>query len=111
MRRRDFTILFVVGMAIWPTHVRAQQLRKIPRIGVLLPGAPAAWSRRTKAFLDGLSELGYVEGKTIAIEWKWGDDQFDTLSGLAADLVRSNVDVIVTGGTSATKATQKKPTC
>jgi putative ABC transport system substrate-binding protein len=104
MRRRDFTILFVVGMAIWPTHVRAQQLRKIPRIGVLLPGAPAAWSRRTKAFLDGLSELGYVEGKTIAIEWKWGDDQFDTLSGLAADLVRSNVDVIVTGGTSATKA-------
>ena len=104
MRRRDFTILFVVGMAIWPTHVRAQQLRKITRIGVLLPGAPAAWSRRTKAFLDGLSELGYVEGKTIAIEWKWGDDQFDTLSGLAADLVRSNVDVIVTGGTSATKA-------
>ncbi|MGB9412378.1 MAG: ABC transporter substrate-binding protein, partial [Pseudolabrys sp.] len=45
-----------------------------------------------------------VEGRTIAIEWKWGDDQFDTLSGLAADLVRSNVDVIVTGGTSATKA-------
>jgi putative ABC transport system substrate-binding protein len=104
MRRRDFTVLFVVGMAMWPAYVRAQQLRKIPRIGVLLPGAPAAWSRRTKAFLDGLSELGYVEGKTIAIEWKWGDDQFDTLSGLAADLVRSNVDVIVTGGTSATKA-------
>jgi putative ABC transport system substrate-binding protein len=45
-----------------------------------------------------------VEGRTIAIEWKWGDDQFDPLSGLAADLVRSNVDVIVTGGTSATKA-------
>ena len=104
MRRRDFTVLFVVGMAMWPAYVRAQQLRRIPRIGVLLPGAPAAWSRRTKAFLDGLSELGYVEGKTIAIEWKWGDDQFDTLSGLAADLVRSNVDVIVTGGTSATKA-------
>jgi putative ABC transport system substrate-binding protein len=104
MRRRDFTVLFVVGMAMWPAYVRAQQLRKIPRIGVLLPGAPAAWSRRTKAFLDGLSELGYVEGKTIAIEWKWGDDQFDTLSGLAADLVRSNVDVIVTGGTSATTA-------
>jgi len=104
MRRRDFTVLFVVGMAMWPAYVRAQQLRKIPRSGVLLPGAPAAWSRRTKAFLDGLSELGYVEGKTIAIEWKWGDDQFDTLSGLAADLVRSNVDVIVTGGTSATKA-------
>ncbi len=104
MRRRDFTVLFVIGTAMWPMHIRAQQLRKIPRIGVLLPGEPAPWSLRTKAFLDGLRELGYVEGSTIAIEWKWGDDQFDTLSGLAADLVRSNVDVIVTGGTSATKA-------
>jgi len=104
MRRRDFTVLFVIGATMWPMQIRAQQLRKIPRIGVLLPGAPAMWSLRSKALLDGLRELGYVEGRTIAIEWKWGDDQFDTLSGLAADLVRSNVDVIVTGGTSATKA-------
>jgi putative ABC transport system substrate-binding protein len=104
MRRRDFTVFFVIGATMWPTYIHAQQLRKIPRIGVLLPGAPATWSLRTNAFLGGLGELGYVEGKTIAIEWKWGDDQFDTLSGLAADLVRSNVDVIVTGGTSATKA-------
>jgi putative ABC transport system substrate-binding protein len=104
MRRRDFTVLFVIGAAMWPMQIRAQQLRKIPRIGVLLPGAPATWSLRSKALLDGLRELGYVEGRTIAIEWKWGDDQFDTLSGLAAELVRSNVDVIVTGGTSATKA-------
>ncbi|MGC1982583.1 MAG: ABC transporter substrate-binding protein [Pseudolabrys sp.] len=89
---------------MWPIHIRAQQLRKMPRIGVLLPGAPATWSLRSKALLDGLRDLGYVEGRTIAIEWKWGDDQFDTLSGLAADLVRSNVDVIVTGGTSATTA-------
>ena len=89
---------------MWPIHIRAQQLRKMPRIGVLLPGAPATWSLRSKALLDGLRDLGYVEGRTIAIEWKWGDDQFDPLSGLAADLVRSNVDVIVTGGTSATKA-------
>ena len=113
MRRRDFTVLFVIGATMWPMQIRAQQLRKIPRIGVLLPGAPAMWSLRSKALLDGLRELGYVEGRTIAIEWKWGDDQFDTLSGLAADLVRSNVDVIVTGGTSATKAlktaTQKIP--
>ncbi|MGA8800587.1 MAG: ABC transporter substrate-binding protein [Pseudolabrys sp.] len=104
MRRRDFIILFVIGTTMWPIHIRAQQLRKMPRIGVLLPGAPATWSLRSKALLDGLRDLGYVEGRTIAIEWKWGDDQFDTLSGLAADLVRSNVDVIVTGGTSATKA-------
>jgi putative tryptophan/tyrosine transport system substrate-binding protein len=74
------------------------------RIGILLPGAPATWSLRTNAFLDGLRELGYVEGKTIAIEWKWGDDQLDTLSRLASELVRSNVDVIVTGGTLAAQA-------
>ncbi len=104
MRRRDFTVLFVVGTTIWPLQIHAQQSRKIPRIGVLLPGAPVSSSPRTKAFLDGLGELGYVEGRTIAIEWKWGYDQLDTLSGLAADLVRSNVDVIVTGGTPAAKA-------
>jgi putative tryptophan/tyrosine transport system substrate-binding protein len=104
MRRRDFTVFVVVGTTMWPLQIHAQQSRKIPRIGVLLPGAPASFSLRTKAFLDGLRELGYVEGRTIEIEWKWGDDQLDILSGLAVDLVRSNVDVIVTGGTSAAKA-------
>jgi putative ABC transport system substrate-binding protein len=104
MRRRDFTVLFAVGTTMWPLQAHAQQSRKMPRIGVLLPGAPSSFSLRTKAFLDGLRELGYVEGRTIAIEWKWGNDQLDTLSGLAADLVRSDVDVIVTGGTSAAKA-------
>jgi putative tryptophan/tyrosine transport system substrate-binding protein len=104
MRRRDLTVLFVVGAALWPLHIYAQQSRKIPRIGVLLPGTPASFSLRTKAFLEGLKQLGYIEGRTIEIEWKWGDDRLDTLSRLAADLVGSNVDVIVTGGTSAAKA-------
>ena len=104
MRRRDFTVLFVVGTTMWPLQIHAQQSQKIPRIGVLLPGAPASSSPRTKALLDGLRELGYVEGRTIAIEWKWGHDQLDTLPGLAADLVRSNADVIVTVGTPAAKA-------
>jgi putative ABC transport system substrate-binding protein len=76
----------------------------MPRIGVLLPGTPASFALRTKAFLDGLRELGHVEGKTIEIEWKWGQDRIETLAELAAELVRSNVDVIVTGGTSAAKA-------
>jgi putative ABC transport system substrate-binding protein len=104
MKRRDFTVLLAIGTTTWPLLVHAQQSRKIPRIGVLLPGAPASSSPRTKALLDGLNELGYVEGRTIAIEWRWGQDQVDTLSGLATDLVRSNVDVIVTGGTPAAKA-------
>ena len=104
MRRRDFTVLLVGGTAMWPLRIYAQQSRKIPRIGVLLPGGPASSSPRTKAFLDGLKDLGYVEGRTIAIEWKWGDDRVDAFPERAAELVRSNVDIIVTGGTPAAKA-------
>ena len=59
MRRRDFTVLLVGGTAMWPLHIYAQQSRKIPLLAVLLPGV----SPRTKAFLDGLKDLGYVEGK------------------------------------------------
>jgi putative ABC transport system substrate-binding protein len=97
-------VFLACGMTLWPPDIHAQQPKKISRIGVLLPGTPASFSLRTKAFLDGLRELGYVEGVTIAFEWKWGQDRVETLSGLAADLVRSNVDVIITGGTSAAKA-------
>jgi ABC-type uncharacterized transport system substrate-binding protein len=104
MRRRDCTVLLIVGATLWPFQIRAQQSPKMPRIGVLLPGEPVSSSPRTNAFLDGLRQLGHVEGRTVAIEWKWGHDQPDTLSELAADLVRSNVDVIVTGGTPAAKA-------
>ena len=104
MRRRAFMVFLASGMTLWPLGICAQQSQKIFRVGVLLPGTPASFSLRTKAFLDGLRELGYVEGATIAFEWKWGQDRVETLSGLAADLARSNVDVIITGGTSAAKA-------
>jgi putative ABC transport system substrate-binding protein len=100
MRRRDFIVL-AAGSALWPLAVNAQQPTKIPRIGMLLPGTPESFALRIKEFLDGLKELGHVEGKTIEIEWKWGQDRIETLPALAAELVRSNVDVIVTGGTTA----------
>jgi putative ABC transport system substrate-binding protein len=103
MKRRDFIVLAVGAATVGPRGVNAQQPQKIARIGVLLPGTPESFSLRTKAFLDGLREFGYVEGRTIAIEWKWGQDRIEALSGLGAQLVRSNVDVIVTGGTSAAK--------
>jgi putative ABC transport system substrate-binding protein len=95
----------MVGSAtIGPPIVNAQHAQKISRIGVLLPGTPDSFSLRTKAFLDGLRELGYVEGRTIEIDWRWGQDRVETLSDLAAGLVRSNSDVIVTGGTFAAQA-------
>ena len=84
--------------------MHAQHLQKTSRIGVLLPGTPESFSLRTRAFLGGLRDLGYVEGKTIEIDWKWGQDRVETLSGIADELVRSNADVIVTGGTPAAQA-------
>jgi putative ABC transport system substrate-binding protein len=104
MRRRDFMVLVAGGATAWPLPLRAQQSQKVSRIGVLLPGTPASFSLRAAAFLDGLREHGHSEGKSITIDWKWGQDRVETLSGLAAELVRSNVDVIVTGGTLAAKA-------
>jgi putative ABC transport system substrate-binding protein len=104
MKRRDFMLLVVGSATAGSRIVHAQQPQKIPRIGVLLPGTPASFSLRTGAFLDGLRQHGHTEGKTIAIEWKWGQDRVETLAGLATELVRSNVDVIVTGGTFAAKA-------
>jgi putative ABC transport system substrate-binding protein len=101
MRRRDFIVLVVGSATMRPLIVHAQHAQKISRIGVLLPGTPESFSLRIRAFLDGLRELGYVEGRTIEIDWKWGQDRVETLSDLAAELVRSNADVIVTGGTSA----------
>jgi putative tryptophan/tyrosine transport system substrate-binding protein len=103
LRRRQFITLFG-GAAAWPLAARAQQPRKVPRIGVLLAGTPASFSVRAKGFQEGLRDLGYVEGTTIAVEWRWGEDRVERLPELAAELVRLDVDAIVTGGTPAAKA-------
>jgi putative ABC transport system substrate-binding protein len=104
MKRREFMILVIGSAAGLSQPVAAQQSRKPPRIGLLLPGTPTSFSLRAKAFLEGLGTLGYIEDRTIAIDWKWGQDQVDVLPGLAQELVRNNVDVIITGGTAAAKA-------
>ena len=102
LKRREF-ITLLGGAVAWPLGARAQQSHA-SRIGVLLPGTPTSFAPRTRAFVEGLRDLGYVEGKTVAIEWKWGQDRVDRLPDLAAELVGSQVDVIVTGGTPATRA-------
>jgi ABC-type uncharacterized transport system substrate-binding protein len=104
MKRRAFISLLGSAAAAWPIMARAQQLSRVPRIGVLLLGTPTSFAPRTQAFVEGLRDLGYVEGRTVAIEWKWGQDRDDLLPDLAAELVRSQVDVIVTGGTPPAKA-------
>jgi putative tryptophan/tyrosine transport system substrate-binding protein len=101
-KRREF-ITLLGGAAAWPIAARAQQPRRMPRIGVLLPGTATSFAPRVQAFLEGLRDLGYVDGRTAVIEWRWGEDRVDRLPELAAELLGSQVDVIVTGGTPAAR--------
>src|SRR5215212_5242668 len=82
----------------------AQQSAKIARIGFLGATNPSLESARIEAFGKGLRELGYVEGRNIAIEYRWAEGKLERLRELAADLVRINVEVIVTGGSTSTGA-------
>ena len=82
----------------------AQQPKKVPRIGYLTADSRSAHADvRAEAFREGLRELGYVEGKNIVIEWRQAEGSLDRLPALAAELVRLKVDVIVTGGPTATR--------
>jgi putative ABC transport system substrate-binding protein len=103
MRRRDF-IVGASAAAAWPIAARGQQPERMRHIGILLAGTPTSFAPRANAFVQGLRELGYVEGKTVAFEWKWGEDRTERLPQLAEELVRLDVDAIVTGGTPAAKA-------
>jgi putative tryptophan/tyrosine transport system substrate-binding protein len=80
---------------------QAQDRNKVPRIGYLAVSPASASPARTEAFRQGLRELGYVEGKNILIDYRWADGKVDRLANLASELVRLNVDVIVTAGPTA----------
>ena len=102
MRRRQF-IAVISGAAAWPVAGRAQQA--IPVIGFLNGGSPTELAPRVAAFRDGLLEVDYVEGRNVAIEYRWGHGEYDRLPGLAVDLVRKGVAVIAaTGGVPSVRA-------
>jgi putative tryptophan/tyrosine transport system substrate-binding protein len=86
--------------------VEAQQPTKIPRIGFLSGASPSTNVPRHEVFRQGLRELGYVEGKNIVIEYRYADGKLDRLPTLAAELVRLNVDIIVSAGPGPTRATK-----
>ena len=104
VRHTRYTIL-AIGVVLLAASVcvEAQQPKKTPRIGFLAAVSHSANSVRFEAFRQGLRELGYVEGKNIAIEWRYADGKPNRLPMLAAELVRLRVDVIVTGGSTATR--------
>jgi putative ABC transport system substrate-binding protein len=93
IRRRRFIVTLGSAAIAWPLTAPAQQAAKVARIGFLGLGPASAWSSRMEALRAGLRDLGYVEGKNIIIEFRWADT-VEQLPGLAAELVRMNVDVI-----------------
>jgi putative tryptophan/tyrosine transport system substrate-binding protein len=112
-QRRHFLITTGALLAVPLSSFAQQQQARIPRIGFLGLADPTAWSPRVDAFRSGLRDLGYVEGKNITIEFRFAEGQYDRLPALAAELVRLNVDVIVThavpGALAAKRATATNP--
>jgi putative ABC transport system substrate-binding protein len=102
MKRREF-ITLVGGVAAWPFPALAQQ-PVVRVVGFLHPDSPDSQAPALAAMRQGLSETGYVEGRNLAIEYRWGEGHADRLPALAAELVRRQVAVIVTGATLASLA-------
>jgi ABC-type uncharacterized transport system substrate-binding protein len=89
------------------SSAEAQQPTKIPRIGYLSVLSLSAMAERVEVFRQSLRELGYVEGKNLVIEWRYGEEKPERVTEIATELVRLKVDVIVSGGNSATQAAKK----
>src|SRR5258708_18534246 len=110
MRRRDFITLFC-GAAAWPLAARAQQT--MPVVGLLHQGSAKQYETFAAAFREGLNKSGYVEGRNVAIQYRWAEGHYDQLPQMAADLVRRKVSVIASAyavaGVAAKVATSTIP--
>ena len=109
MKRREFITLLGGAAAAWPLAARAQQAGKLPTIGILGSGS-AAWSHLVSAFMQRLRELGYIENRTVAIDYRWTEGRNDRYAAMAAEFVRLRVDVIVALGTPAIVEAKKVTT-
>ena len=108
MRRREFITLLggAAASVAWPLAGRAQQAGKLPTIGFLGVSTPSAWSHWVAAFGQRLRELGWIEGRTVAIEVRWAEGRSERFTEIATEFVRLKVDVIVTSGIAVIAAKQ-----
>ena len=104
MKRREF--MAMVAAAALPLPARAQQPGKLPTVGFLGAATPASWGAWATAFVQRLRELGWSEGRTVAIEFRWAEGRAERYAEIAAEFVRLKVDVIVTSGGAVTAAKQ-----
>src|SRR5215831_11159206 len=101
MRRREFVALLGGAAAAWPLAARAQPTARLPTIGFLGTAAASAWAPWTAAFVQRLRELGWIEGRTVAIEYRWAEGRAERSAEFAAEFVGLKVDLIVSGGNAA----------
>jgi putative ABC transport system substrate-binding protein len=107
MRRRDFIALLGSAAASWPLAARAQQSGKLPTVGFLGATTPLHGSQWAAAFVQRLRELGWIDNRTVAIEYRWAEGRDERFAELAAEFIRLKVDVIVTYGTPPAIAAKK----
>ena len=107
MKRRAFITLLGGAAAAWPLAARAQQAARRPTIGYMGANTPVVESQRTAAFVQRLRELGWIEGRTFAIEYRWAEGRNERFAEIAAEFVQLKVEVIVTAGTAAVVAAKQ----
>jgi putative tryptophan/tyrosine transport system substrate-binding protein len=110
MKRREFLTLAGGAAASAPFVARAQQPAKLPTIGFMSVSTPAAWSHFVQAFEQRLGELGWVNGRNVAIEYRWAEGRTERFVEISAEFVRLKVDVILTGGSAVLAAKQATST-
>jgi putative ABC transport system substrate-binding protein len=107
IRRREFIVTLGGAVVAWPLAARAQQPAKLPTIGFFSAGSAAALSNWVAALVRRLGELGWIEGRTVAIEYRWAEGRNERLAEIAAEFVQRKVDVIVTHSAEPVIAAKK----